>query len=166
LAEQIVGGWQINTITSFQSGVNRNVTSPNTSTVARITQRADATGVDTGSDFTKNGQTIHPGQDFGSTNRSLYWFNPTAFASPAPLTFGTSGRDVIAAPGFWNWDVSLFKNFRFTERRVLQFRAEFFDALNQVRFDPPQMDTGSAFFGQIQSAESPRILQIGLRFQF
>ena len=163
---QVVGGWQLNTITAFQSGVNRNVTSPNTSTVARITQRADATGVNTGSDFTKNGQTIHPGSDFGSTNRSLYWFNPNAFASPAPLTFGTSGRDLISAPGFWNWDLSLFKNFHFSERKVLQFRAEFFDAFNQVRFDPPQLDTSSLFFGQIQSAEPPRILQMGLRFQF
>ena len=60
----------------------------------------------------------------------------------------------------------MFKNFRFSERKVLQFRAEFFDAFNQVRFDPPQMDTGSVFFGQIQSAQAPRILQMGLRFQF
>ena len=48
----------------------------------------------------------------------------------------------------------------------MQFRAEFFDAFNQVRFDPPQLDTSSMFFGQIQSAEAPRILQMGLRFQF
>lgn len=162
----LVGGWQINVITAFQSGVNRNVTSPNLSTVARITQRADATGIDSGSEFTRAGQTIRPGKDFGSTNRSLYWFNPNAFSTPVPLTFGTSGRDLISAPGFWNWDVSLFKSIHLTEAKTLQFRAEFFDALNQVRFNPPQMDTGSAFFGQIQEAQAPRIIQLGLRFQF
>ncbi|MBI3470648.1 MAG: TonB-dependent receptor [Candidatus Solibacter usitatus] len=163
---QIVGGWQLNTITAFQSGVNRNVTAPNTSTVARITQRADATGLSPGSEFTLGGTTIRPGRDFGSTNRSLYWFNPNAFSRPAPLTFGTSGRDILSAPGFWNWDISLFKSFHFTERHMLQFRAEFFNALNQVRFNPPQMDAASPFFGQIQDAQPPRILQMGLRFQF
>jgi len=88
-----------------------------------------------GSSFTLNGATITPGQDFGSTNRSLYWFNPKAFAVTAPLTFGTSGRDLIASPAFWNWDASLFKAFHITERAQLQFRAEFFNALNQVRFN-------------------------------
>jgi TonB-dependent receptor-like protein len=165
-ADAIVGGWQLNTITVFQSGVNRNVTAPNTSTVARITQRADATGIDSGSSFTVGGQTITPGKDFGSTNRNLYWFNPKAFSAPLPLTFGTSGRDLISAPGFWNWDISLFKDFKFSERARLQFRAEFFNALNQTRFNPPQMDVSSPFFGQIQDAQPPRIIQLGLRLQF
>jgi len=82
------------------------------------------------------------------------------------LRFGTSGRDIISSPGFWNWDVSLFKNFNFTERTTLQFRAEFFDALNQTRFNPPNLDVSSPFFGQIQSAQAPRIIQLGLRLQF
>lgn len=165
-ANLIAGGWQINTITMFQSGVSRNVTSPNTSTVARITQRADATGINPKAQFSRGGQTIRPGENFGSTNPSLYWFNPTAFAAPAPLTFGTSGRDIISAPGFWNWDISLFKSMPLGEARTIQFRAEFFNALNQVRFDPPQMDTASPFFGQIQAAQAPRIIQLGLRLQF
>ena len=107
-----------------------------------------------------------PGEGFGSNNRSLYWINPKAFAVTPPLRFGTSGRDLISGPGFWNWDVSLFKNFRVSERVTLQFRAEFFDALNQVRFNPPNMDVSSPFFGQIQGAQAPRIIQLGLRLQF
>ena len=167
LANQIVGGWQLNLITVFQSGVNRNVTSPNTSTISFITQRADATGIDSGSSFTTaGGASITPGEGFGSNNRSLYWINPKAFAVTPPLRFGTSGRDLISGPGFWNWDVSLFKNFRVSERVTLQFRAEFFDALNQVRFNPPNMDVSSPFFGQIQGAQAPRIIQLGLRLQF
>ena len=85
----VVGGWQLTSTTVFQSGVNRSVTSPNTSTISYVTQRADATGIDSGSPFTLNGASITPGQDFGSTNRSLYWFNPNAFRVVAPLTFGT-----------------------------------------------------------------------------
>lgn len=163
---QIAGGWQLISTTVFQSGVNRSVTSPNTSTISFISQRADAIGIPSNSPFTLGGTTIHPGQDFGSINRSLYWFNPNAFSRTAPLMFGTSGRDLISGPGFWNWDMSLFKVFRLTEAMNLQFRAEFFNAFNQLRFNPPNMDVSSPFFGQIQSAQPPRIVQLSLRLVF
>jgi hypothetical protein len=163
---QLVGGWQLNFIPTFQSGVNRNVTSPNLSTIAYVTQRADATGVDSGSSFTANGVSITPGQDFGGANTSLYWFNPKAFSQTPALRLGTSGRDIIAAPGFGNLDMSIFKNFSWHERASLQFRAELFNATNHTRFDPPNLDASSPFFGQILSAEPPRIIQLGLRIQF
>jgi hypothetical protein len=162
----MVGGWQLNVIPSFQSGVVRNVTSPNTSTIAYITQRADATGADPKSAFTRNGASITPGQDFGGANTSLYWFNPNVFVRTAPLRLGTSGRNIIRGPGFQNWDLSLFKNFPIRERTSLQLRGEFFNSLNHPRFNPPNMDVSSAFFGQIQSAQPPRIIQLGLRLQF
>jgi len=163
---QLVGGWQLNFIPTFQSGVNRSVTSPNLSTIAFVTQRADATGIDSGSSFTANGAVIDPGEGFGDVNRSLYWFNPKAFAQTPALRLGTSGRDLISAPGFANVDMSAFKNFSFHERVTAQFRAEFFNVLNHPRFDPPNMDASSPFFGQILAAEAPRIIQLGLRVQF
>jgi hypothetical protein len=162
----LAGGWQLNVIPSFQSGVVRNVTSPNTSTISFITQRADATGIDPFSSFTSNGASITPGEGFGDTNRSLYWFNPNAFSLTAPLRLGTSGRNLIRGPGYQNWDVSLFKNFTIREGMNLQFRSEFFNSMNHPRFNPPNMDRSSAFFGQIQSAQPPRIIQLGLRVQF
>jgi hypothetical protein len=166
LLNQIIGGWQLNLIPTFQSGVSSTVSSPNNSTIAYISQHANATGINPGSSFTVNGQTITPGQGFSGNNTSLYWFNPNAFSEAAPLTFGTSGRDIIASPGFVNWDASLFKAFPIRERMTLTFRAEVFDTFNQVRFDPPNLDSSSPFFGQIQSAEQPRIIQLGLRLQF
>jgi hypothetical protein len=163
---QLIGGWQLNLIPSFQSGVVRSVTSPNTSTIAYIAQRADATGMDPDSSFQANGVEITPGEGFGSDNPALYWFNPNTFSQTAPLRLGTSGRNIIRGPGFANWDMSLFKNFAIREGMNMQFRAEFFNAMNHPRFDPPNMDSSSPFFGQIQSAEPPRIIQLGLRLQF
>jgi hypothetical protein len=162
----LAGGWQLNFIPTFQSGVNRSVGSPNLSTIAYITQRADATGIDPSSPFIRNGVTITPGEDFGDTNKSLYWFNPNAFSQTPALRLGTSGRDILAAPGFTNIDMSVFKNFSWHERVSAQFRAEFFNVLNHPRFDPPNLDSSSPFFGQIQAAEPPRIIQLGLRVQF
>lgn len=161
-ANLAIGGWQLNTIASWQTGVNRSVTSPNGTTIAYVTQRADATGVDPFSSF--NG--IDPGSDFGGVNSSRYWFNPAGFSRTAPLKFGTSGRDIIEAPAWWNFDISAFKNFYFTESMYLQFRAEAFNAFNNVQFNPPTMDVTSPTFATLQSANRPRVMQMALRFNF
>ena len=50
-ANAVVGGWQLNTITSWQTGVHRSVVSPNLTGISYVTQRADATGVQPFSSF-------------------------------------------------------------------------------------------------------------------
>jgi len=164
---QLIGGWQFNAITSWQTGVNRSVTASNRSTIPFIAQRADATGIDPFSEFTtEDGRTIDPGENFGSGNSDLFFFNPNAFSQPAALRFGTSGRTLIEGPGFWNFDLSLFKNFQLNERFRLQFRSEFFNAFNNTQFNPPTMNVNSPNFGTLQSAQLPRVIQFGLRLDF
>jgi hypothetical protein len=161
-ADLFIGGWQLNDITSWQTGVNRSVSSTNLTGLSYITQRADATVVNPYSSF--NG--ISPGSGFDSNNTNRYWFNPAAFSTTLPLKFGTSGRDIIQAPAWWNSDISLFKNFPIREQMVLQFRAESFNALNNVKFFPPDMSVVSPTFATLQSADRPRLMQLALRFTF
>ena len=125
-ADFVVGGWQVNAIQSWQTGVHRSVTSTNGTTLAFVSQRADATGVQPLSSF--NG--ITPGEDFGGVNKGRYWFNPAAFYPTLPLKFGISGRDIITVPSWFNTDLSMFKNFNIKEGIYVQFRAEAFNALN------------------------------------
>lgn len=158
----VIGGWQLNTIASWQTGVNRSVTSTNGTTLAFVSQRADATGLNPFSSF--NG--ITPGEDFGGNNKGRYWFNPNAFSPTLPLKFGTSGRDIIEAPAWWNFDISAFKNFTIKEGITLQFRAEAFNAMNNVKFFPPDMNVVSPTFATLQSADRPRVMQLGLRLTF
>jgi Carboxypeptidase regulatory-like domain len=160
--EFVVGGWQLNTIASRQSGVNRSVVSPNGTTLAFVTQRADATGLEPFSSF----NSITPREDFGGVNSSRYWFNPRAFSQTLPLKFGTSGRDIIGAPAWYNFDISAFKNFTIKEGITVQFRAEAFNALNNVKFFPPDMNVASPTFATLQSADRPRVMQLGLRLNF
>jgi hypothetical protein len=56
---------------------------------------------------------------------------------PAPGTFGTMGRNLFRDSGFRNWDFSVAKNWKFTERFRAQFRAEFFNILNHANFANP-----------------------------
>ena len=158
----VVGGWQLNTISSWQTGVHRSVGSTNLTGISYVTQRADATGLKPLSSF--NG--INPQDGFGDNNKGLYWFNPTAFSPTLPLKFGTSGRDIITAPSWWNTDLSAFKNFTFREGMALQFRAEAFNAFNTAKFFPPDMSAVSPNFGRLLSADRPRVMQLALRFTF
>ncbi len=44
------------------------------------------------------------------------------------------GRNTIRSIGLNNWNLSVFKNFKFDESRELQFRAEFYNAFNHRQY--------------------------------
>ena len=161
-ANLLVGGWQVNTITSWMSGVPRIVSSPNGTTLAFVSQRANATGTEIYSSF--NGVT--PREGFGENNKSRFWLNPAAFSQTAPLKFGTSGRNIIQGPAWWNFDLSAFKNFPIRENVTLQFRAEAFNGMNNVQFFPADLNSASPNFGTLQGANRPRVMQVALRLSF
>jgi hypothetical protein len=130
--------------------------------ISYVTQRANATGIAPGTAF--NG--ITPSQGFGGNNKALYWFDPAAFSVTPALMFGTSGRDIITAPSWWNTDLSLFKNFPIREKMILTFRAESFNALNGVKFFPPDMGVTDPLFGRLTSSDLPRVMQLALKLTF
>jgi hypothetical protein len=94
------------------------------------------------------------------------WFDTSAFAMPAFGTFGNAGRNILTGPGYANASVSLVKNTRLGEKSSAQLRVEAFNLLNRVNLDLPDIFLGSPTFGTIQSAGSPRRLQLGLKFVF
>ncbi len=109
----------------------------------------------------------------------------TTFVYPGPGDIGAS-RNLFRAQPYLNLDLSLIKRFSISERFKLQFRAEAFNVLNHPNFDNPRdASTGSpaitsAVFAQtccatvappstqtiIQTGESARIVQLGLKLDF
>jgi hypothetical protein len=80
-------------------------------------------------------------------------------------------------PGQFNWDISILKSTRITERQTVQFRAEFFDTFNHPQFNNPNNaggflsntvpDRSSATFGNIiTTSVNPRVIQFGLKYLF
>ena len=84
----------------------------------------------------------------------------------APFTFGTLGRNSIRGPGINNWDLSITKTTTISEHKSVEFRAEFFNAMNHVQFLNPDTAGFSPTFGQITSDRGPRIIQFGLKFYY
>jgi hypothetical protein len=86
------------------------------------------------------------------TDMSCHYFDPRAFAAvpPGQARFGTTGRNIVRGPGFFNLDASIFRDFKLTERLKLQVRAEMFGATNTPHYGNPGTDvTNTATFGVI-----------------
>jgi hypothetical protein len=95
------------------------------------------------------------------------WFDTSAFAQPAPFTFGNAGRNIVFGPGLANCDMSLQRNFALTEHQRLEFRWEVFNVLNHPNFDVPGRIAFSPNFDSVFStAEASRQMQLGLKLVF
>ena len=121
---RLVEGWAFSGSTSLQSG------NPVTITLS---------GANTG--VTNVAGTVRPdvvSNPSVSNQDPSGWFNPLAFAGPAAGKFGNLGRNgQVVGPGFNNFDFSILKTTRLTERFKVQFRAEFFDIFNHPNFGQP-----------------------------
>jgi hypothetical protein len=93
-------------------------------------------------------------------------FQVADFPRPAPATNGNLGRSTYTGAGFAELDLSLAKRFTLTERLSAQLRLESFNALNRVNLTDPVTDLNNAAFGRATGAYTPRLFQLGLRFQF
>ena len=102
------------------------------------------------------------------------YFNPAAFTQNALGTYGNTGKNILVGPGYFDTDIALLKDTKIGERYTLQFRAEAFNAFNNVNFGQPDMfwsDStvagGPGTFGQITSTSGdPRIMQFALKLLF
>ena len=94
------------------------------------------------------------------------WFNTGAFQQAAIGQFGNVGRNTLNGPAYQQWDFSLLKMIPIREAVNLQFRAEFFNIFNNVNFELPNNDISSPNFGQIQTAQPGRVVQLALKLLF
>src|SRR5579884_2027988 len=149
----ILGGWQLNGITTFSAGQFHNVTT------AQFWPNISPT-------FNRSVPNVIGNPKAGQNPRGL-WFNPAAFAYPTLRVEGNAGRNQFQVPGIANWDMSLFKNTPITERVNAQLRFEAFNVFNHTQFGVPNLVWPSPTFGTITSTQvSARLLQLGLRLMF
>ena len=106
------------------------------------------------------------GNPYPSGQNVNNWISRSAFATPAPGSYGNLGVFNIKGPGLFQFDMALTRTFAVRERQQVQVRAEAFNILNHANFNTPVSTLNSGAFGQIQSALDPRIMQFALKYVF
>jgi hypothetical protein len=160
----LVNGWTLAGLTRFASGPPINVTANgDTGTLAGSSgQRADYIG----------------GQIYPDNQGRFNYFNPLVFARPAQGSLGNLGRNALTGPGINQWDISLYKNTKITERVSAQLRVETFNTFNHTQWatvtggisvpNPSTAVTTSTAgsTGQVTATRDPRNIQLGLKILF
>lgn len=100
----------------------------------------------------------------------LQWWDTSTFSVPVANTFGTCSSGVLRGPRFSETDLSLHKDFLITESKRLEFRTEFINLFNHpiLNFGGGigSFQLGSSTFGQINSSQGERNIQLALKFYF
>lgn len=184
IGDALLGGWKLTQNWNFQSGVPLTINAPGNA----MGNRPNLIG--------------NPNKFSGARTRQdqeNQWLNPNAFeapfgSNPAILTapdpsvfdewwrFGNMGlrNSAVRAPGYWNMDLSLAKDFHLSESRYFTIRWEVYNALNHQNLGipntnwclPPNKDGSvdlihqfGCQFGMITNVQTdPRSMQFGLKF--
>ncbi len=83
-----------------------------------------------------------------------------------PNVVGNTGRGTVNGPDLKKIDLTLSKNFRFSESLRLQIRAEAYNVFNWTNFTTLSTNVTSATFGAVTGARDPRTMQFGAKFYF
>jgi Carboxypeptidase regulatory-like domain/TonB-dependent Receptor Plug Domain len=159
-ADKLLNGWQVAPIVTWQSGFPFTVMSgEDNSFSGDYVDRADFTGT------SLSQAKLDPNRSHNALIQE--YFNTAVFGSNAIGTFGNSGKNNLRGPGIFNTDLALLKDTRIGERYTLQFRAEAFNAFNNVNFGLPDPYVVDPTFGQITyTSKDPRIMQFALKLLF
>lgn len=189
LFNHIAGGWTLTSIFNFQSGepftVNSGALTIHNAKQSRAlligpqpeTKIQEASGVVGPVVF--NAGPLDPATNCRQVGGDSFLCIP-------PPGHPGGGRNAFQGPGYWNLDLALMKHFELTERFKLQFRAEFFNALNHTNFENPRNASEgsptltSSLFGRscciaastpssatiIAVGEPQRVIQFALKLMF
>jgi hypothetical protein len=180
----LVNGWQISGILQLQSGGDLWSNSSNRNFGMNL-NNAKVPGTDhnisnTSLLGTPNLQlrpllTCDPSENLGENQ----YVNGNCFAMPASI--GSNGPTVLApitGPGFFNMELGLFKNFRFNETKMLQFRFDGYNFLNHplwsfpggnnlsLIFNPNTGQLDNQNFGYATEKQGRRVIQMSVKFLF
>jgi Carboxypeptidase regulatory-like domain/TonB dependent receptor len=163
-SNRLTEGWEISGITHFSSGLP-----------VTLVNYGDNSLIGSEPNGINNFGVDEPDYDGGALNinqnprNGNEYFSTSAFSQNALGTPGNAKRRFFYGPGMDNCDMAILKNLRLSESKSLQFRLEGFNVFNHAQFFGPQAvdgNIGSDTFGQVLSADPPRLVQLGAKFFF
>jgi Carboxypeptidase regulatory-like domain/TonB dependent receptor/TonB-dependent Receptor Plug Domain len=181
--DNLLGGWAVSGVTTFQSGLPMSLTGTNINNVFGITtDRVQLVAGCTYGDLA-NSSPVHRKLDNYFNNKCILR-GPASANSPlgppiwpvvgddgTATAFGNSGVGVVFGPDQRNFDIALIKRTsirRLRDGASIEFRAEFFNAFNTTQFSNPNtnVSAGNNFGAITTTAVSPRVMQFALKLNF
>lgn len=159
--------WQISAIFTAQSGRPFSVWNGAASTAGGDYNRDGGGGAVGGGFYDRPNAPI--GQintNFSRQNFLNGLFPASVFPTPIAGTNGTLGRNTFRGTGYITLDISLGRQFSFSEKKKLMLKLEAFNALNNVNLFLPNADLSLSTFGKSTQAFEPRTLQASAKFVF
>ena len=156
-AHYLLNGWAVSGITTFQTGFPIRILSQNDQEL------------ENSFDFELPGKPdlIAPFHTQDPRNHDGYFFDPNSFVDAQLGSLGTAKRTICCGPGVNNWDFSVQKDTKLSERLNMQLRAEFFNLFNTTQFlNPDGNFSNGADFGKVKRARDPRQIQFAVKFNF
>jgi hypothetical protein len=165
----MLGGWSLAAVITIQSGNALTIADTNANNVFGTSEdRAELTGT------CKKGQLVTGGSTESKLNT---YFNASCFTTPPIIGadgigtgFGNSATGLVDGPPQANVDLAVSKRLPLNwphEKCEIQFRAEFFNALNHPQFANPDANFTSPTFGVITSTSvNARVGQLAVRLTF
>jgi hypothetical protein len=169
LRRAILGGWDFASIVTIQSGSALTISATNANNVFGISaDRAQLSGTCLRDELVKGGSV--ESKLSGYFDASCFTFPPIIGADGIGTGFGNSATGIVDGPSQANIDLAFSKNMVLHwrhEASSLQFRAEFYNALNHPQFAQPDTNFTSPAFGLISStAVSARVGQLAVKLAF
>ena len=159
-AGRLLGGWGISGLISYSSG----------SPLTAFTFGVDPAGLGFLGPSAAGGRPNASGDPNLHATHNVNQFFDTSVFSKVPngtILPGNSGRGTIIGPGFERWDAGFIKNIKLPrERTGLEFRCEMINIFNHTNFNALGTFNGSSLFGKVLTVHDPRIIQLGLKFNF
>ncbi len=132
----LIGGWQFNSNTTIQSGLPYSF------------------GYDAGANIdTGPGRPNVNGDPKPELSGNRYNYDLSVLSNPGRGSFGNQKRNALRGPSYWRTDASLFKKFKFTETKELEFRIESVNFFNHANLGNPDSFIGN--FGGTGGALRP-----------
>ena len=158
---RLTRGWILSGITRFATGLPVTIIEGDDRSLIGATNPGP-TGTQDEPNYTRGGTLLL------NTNprKGGNYFNTSLFTLENLGQFGDSSRRFFHGPGTNNWDIALIKNLQLKESKVLQFRAELFNAFNHAQFNNPDGEINDSTFGVVTSARPARVGQVAVKFSF
>jgi hypothetical protein len=161
LVNAVVGGWRLNGITTFHSGLPIPFSAGGTNYLSQYFGAGPIR------------PNVVPGcnKNVGGSQQSkaAEWFNKACFTQPGVFSFGNEARvdSNVRGAGAANFDLSANKSFKVYDRFTGKFSVEAFNLFNRAQFSAPDSNLADSAFGTVTSQKNlPRVLQFALRFSY